>query len=240
MKKKALSVLLVLTLFMGLGLFFYRDLCEKEQQTKKNEAFLTVQANQSKVSDTGKWTIAIDDLTDEAGFLVSGIRIDDMTSIQKELLKLQNENEKLIAAFQLAIDPTIENQKAEEKLRIVQQKFDLQNEIMALFEIKDQYPISGSRFNSQVPLKLTTTTLDVQKLQMTFNEQFREQNDAWTRWMEETLNVINEQAELVQSALEMINSYQPEESYVIEILINNIKAPDTKRLLSNKLKMKRS
>ncbi|GGI65020.1 hypothetical protein ACFQOY_08730 [Enterococcus alcedinis] len=238
MKKKALSVLLIIILFMILGLFFYRDLREKEQITKKNEALLTVKSNQSKVGDMGKWTIAIDDLTDEAGFLVSGIRLNDLTSIQEELLKLKNENENLIAAFQLAVDPLADNEKAEEKLRIVQQKFDLQNDIMVLFDIKDQYPISGSSFNSQVPLKLTTTTVDVQKLQMAFKEQFREHNDAWTRWMDETLIVIDEQADLVQKALELIDRYQPEEAYVIEILINNIKAPETKRLLSNKLKLK--
>src|SRR5699024_4781217 len=61
MKKKALPIILVIILCL-LGGLFYQNSREKERKEfarKKEEAVLTIEANQSKVSDKGKWNVAV-------------------------------------------------------------------------------------------------------------------------------------------------------------------------------------
>lgn len=240
MKKKALPIILVIILCL-LGGLFYQNSREKERKEfarKKEEAVLTIEANQSKVSDKGKWNVAVDDLTDEAGFLTLGVTSSDFMEIEKALAKIKEENQNLVERFDLALPNNSDIEKVLDKLAFVRQKFEFEKEVMTFFEIKDQFPINGPTLNTNVPLKQTTTELEVQKLQTAFDEQFIGKNDAWIHSMTEKLQVISEQVFLIQKANELIDKFTIEEVATIEILINNIKANETKKVLSNRLELK--
>lgn len=240
MKKKALPIILVIILCLLGGLFYQnsREQERKEFARKKEEAVLMIEANQSKVSDKGKWNVAVDDLTDEAAFLTLGVTPADFTVIEKALAKIKEENKILVERFNLALPNNSDIEKVLDKLAFVRQKFEFEKEVMTFFEIKDQFPINGPTLNTNVPLKQTTTELEVQKLQTAFDEQFIGKNDAWVRSMTEKLQVISEQVFLIQKANELIDKFTIEEVPTIEILINNIKAKETKKVLSNRLELK--
>lgn len=240
MKKKALPIILVI-IFCLLGGLFYQNSREQERKEfarKKEEAVLTIEANQLKVSDKGKWNVTVDDLTDEAGFLTLGVTPADFKVIEKALAKIKEENQILVERFDLALPNNSDIEKVLDKLAFVREKFEFEKEVMTFFEIKDQYPINGPTLNTNVPLMQTTTELEVQKLQVAFDEQFVGKNDAWVRSMTEKLQVISEQVFLIQKANELIDKFTIEEVATIEILINNIKAKETKKVLSNRLELK--
>lgn len=204
------------------GSWFYQEVKENEIL----EAQSVVKTNQQLVGKDGYWTLAVEGLKDSSGYLKMGINETDITQLEVQLAALKSENEQLIAKYQLKSHAVRHVERLEEKLSLLRQRFEFQEEINQLFI--EGTAITQGVFNQNLVLKDELTWSDITKLEESFKQTFEYQEDSWITMIEQSLDAIAGQVVITEHASEMIADSKVEDAKTLVILLNNITANETK------------
>lgn len=235
MKNKTMITFVCLGAFLFGGLFYYQQF-EQQSLNQKEVALMIVKKNQLAVTTKGEIYQEIQSLMNDAGYLVEEIQLADIQKLKETLTELKNESQQFIDQYDFAKSWIRPIEDAEALLTILEQKYEIQQEINQLFQPSEKLAINGAAFNAHLPLKQTITTVEVQQLQNKLNQTFSTQESNWKQMTMMALETIYEQATLMEAANRLLaeNELNMEEKSLLDTLINNIKAPETKAFYLSK------
>lgn len=230
MKKKGVILLVSFGLFVFVSVL-YQKILEQQAVAKKEAALIIVKENQVSVTTKGAVYQEIQGFLDDAGYLIEGIRQEDLDQVKQTLTNLKTENTQLVEQYDWQIGWIRPIEDAEAHLAKIQNKFEIQEAINQLFLSDEELALSGQTFNAHLPLKLNLTQIDVQRLQKTLDENFTNQESNWKKMIASSLDIIHEQVILIENVNRILtkdDTIDEEHQKLLEILIANIKSPETK------------
>lgn len=221
MKRKRLIVLAgVIAFVAGIGLY------QRVQADKVEEARLVIKINQKAVGKKGELSLAVEQLTDASGYLKFDIQAADFIQLEEKLAAVKAENEQLIATYQLKSNAVRHVERVEEKLHLLRQRFEFQEQVNQLFV--SGTAINQGVFNEKLPLKEELVWDDLIAMQETFEQTFEYQSGTWVTMMKDSLDAIERQVVVVDIATKLIEDSQVKDAQELTILLNNITASETK------------
>ncbi|MEG0292724.1 hypothetical protein [Enterococcus sp.] len=221
MKKKK-WIVLVGVAAVAFGGWFYQEMKENEVVDAQAE----LKSNQQLVGKDGDLTLAVEKLEDASGYLKMSIKEDDFTQLEAQLAAVKSENEQLIAKYKLKSNAVRHVERLEEKLSLLRQRFEFQEEVNRLFI--DGTAITQGVFNQKLVLKEDLTQLDIHKLEALFEQTFEYQEGSWITMIKQSLEAILLQVNVIDNASRMIADSKVEDAKNLVILLNNITATETK------------
>lgn len=229
MNKRKGFIFLCLCFVLFGGLFSYQKF-EENARLQKEEALQRLKENQVAVTTKGERYQAIQSFISDAGYLIENLQQADLDEERALLKQLKNENQQLIAQYGFEKGWLRSIEDAEALLTRIEQKLHMEQGINQLFLDEETRAISGDSFNSRLPLKQSITTTEVQKLQKKLEEMATGPESHWTQLITSTLETIYGQATVIENAKQLLaqETLSEEEEQRLTILINNIKAPETK------------
>ncbi|OJG11169.1 hypothetical protein RU93_GL001656 [Enterococcus aquimarinus] len=228
MKKKK-WVVLVGVIAVAIGGWFYQEVKENEVAEAQEE----LKSNQQLVGKDGDLTLAVERLEDASGYLKMNIKENDFTQLEAQLAAVKSENNQLIAKYKLKSNAVRHVERLEERLSLLRQRFEFQEEINQLFI--DGTAINQGVFNQKLVLKKDLTQLDIEKLEKSFEQMFEYQEDSWITMMEQSLEAILGQVIIINNASRMIADSKVEDAKNLVILLNNLTATETKMALLSQM-----
>lgn len=221
MKRKRLVVLVGVTAFVAsIGLY------QRVQADKVEEARSVIEINQKAVGKNGELSLAIEQLEDTSGYLKMGIQASDFIQLEEKLAAVKAENEQLIATYQLKSNAVRHVERVEEKLHLLRQRFEFQEQVNQLFV--NGTAINQGVFNAKLPLKEGLVWDDLITMKETFDQTFENQSGTWISMMEQSLEAIEGQVFVINHATKIIADSQVKDAQELTILLNNITASETK------------
>ncbi|MHC5269205.1 hypothetical protein ACYSNO_08505 [Enterococcus sp. LJL98] len=232
MKRTKIWAFTCLIACLLIGLFAYQQF-EKRRLEQRNDALMKLENNQKAVTSKGEVYQQILACMDDTGYLVSNLSATTLEALQATLDQLRQENQKIIEAYHLKTNWNRSVDDAQDMLTTIQQKWDIQQALNQLFEDPTRLAFNGTTFDSQLPLKATITTIEVERIEKALLEVFVTQESNWKQWVLNGLTLVFEQAHAIETTNRLLaaKAHTQEELQFIHSLIRSIQAPETKAAL---------